>query len=211
MTPIDARFVGIALLSGALVACGGSATRDATDKPEGGAGAGGSSGTAASPMGGAGSAPQWLSDTKLDEVFPWFVEAQGGFQLAPEDGEPSLVHVRLEGTPIAAMISTHNHFAVIGVATAVSFSARASEPLTMLVTVRATVDGGDYFFDRDAGRPWPVAPVKLRTDLQRFVVPFADMMPADTIPTSMPAFMIGFIVERPAGPLELWLDDVQFL
>jgi hypothetical protein len=80
----------------------------------------------------------------------------------------------------------------------------------MLVTVRATVDGGDYFSDRDAGRRWPVAPVELRTDQQRFVVPFADLMPADPTPAGMPAFMIGFIVEKPAGPLELWLDDVQF-
>lgn len=215
MTAICARFVGMALLGGVLAACGGSATRssgEAAEPESGGTGAGtvGAAG-AAGVAAGYGSAPQWLSDTKLDEAFPWFVQAPGGqYEMAPEDGDASMVHVSLEGMPVEATVSTHNHFAVVGLATAIEFSAWASEPLTMLVSVRDRLDDADYFVARAAGHDWPVAPVELSTQRQQFTIPFADMVPKEEPAEGTPSFMIGFIVEKPVGPLELWLDDVHF-
>ena len=213
MTLIYARFVGMALLGGVVAACGGSATRSNGDAAEGGtgatmAGAAGTTGAAA----GSGGAPQWFSETTLDDGFPWFVETPGSqIAMAPEDGDPSLVHVKLEGMPIEAIVSTHNHFRVLDVATAVEFSAWASEPLTVLLSVRGNINDTDYFAARAMGRTWPVAPVELTTGRQRFKIPFADMVPPEAPADGSPFFMIAFVVEKPVGPLELWLDDVHFL
>jgi hypothetical protein len=210
--------VGLALLGELLVACGGSATHNPDDLAEAGTGATGASaagsnaGGPGSNAGGSGSAPQWLADAELDEKFPWFVQTRGGdFQTAPDDRDPSLVHVSLAGMPVEATISTHNHLRVVDIATAIEFAAWASEPLTMLVSVRGRLDNADYFAARAAGHHWPVAPLELSTKRQQFTVPFADMVPAEAPGNDIPSFMIGFVVEKPVASVELWLDDVHFL
>jgi hypothetical protein len=208
MSPICGRLARLVLLGGLLAACGGAATRANHDTSEGGTGGAGVS-AAGSNVAGSRSAP--LAGVALDETFPWFVQTHGGdYQMAPDDGDPSLVHVRLEGMPVEATVSTHNHLSVVDLATAIQFSAWSSEPLTVLVSVRGRLDDADYFAARGVGHDWPVAPVELSTTRQQFTIPLADMVPPEAPGTDIPSFMIGFVVDKPVGPVDLWLDDVHF-
>ncbi len=214
MTTICARFWGTALLGGVLSACGGSATRSG---PEGEAAAG--SGTTTTTTGGSGTTttggapatPQWLTELKLDDVFPWFVQRAGGsYETAPANGPDGVVYIKLEGAPVEATISTHNHLDVVHVAHAATFRAKANTALTLLVSVKEGLDA-DYFTARDTGKSWPVAPVNLDTEWSWFTVPFSDMVPRDeAVEQAPPAFTIAFVVDSAAGPVELWLDDVHF-
>lgn len=181
-----------------VAACGGEATRGAGEKP--------GSGQAGAPSSGS---P--LAGLKLDESFPWFVQEAGGpYEAAADDQDAALVHVTFTGKPLQASLSTHNHVAVVGLTSAVAFSAKAEPPVTVLVSVKATLDA-DYFAAKAEGRLWPVAPVKVGTEWQRFAVPLADMKPPETTePSEPPAFTIVFIVDEPTGPVDLWLDDVTF-
>jgi hypothetical protein len=160
---------------------------------------------------GTGGTPQWLVELELDEMFPWFVQEAGGpYGMVSDDGDESLLHVTLEGAPIRAVVSTHNHVEVVSLVQAAAFRAKASGELTVRVSVTGSI-GFDYFAARDAGTPWPSAAVTVEPNWQTFSVPLAEMMPPEIMnPGDTPAFQIAFIVEAATGPLELWLDDVHF-
>jgi hypothetical protein len=204
------RAIYASIVGALLTACGGASTRNGVSDGDGGSASGGS-GAVGSAGAGAGATPQWLVDVKLEEMFPWFVQEAGGpYGMVSDDGDESLVHVTLDGAPVAAVVSTHNHFEVVSLVQAAAFRAKASRELTVRVSVTGSI-GFDYFAERDAGMPWPSAAVTVSPSWQSFAVPLADMMPPELLdPQRAPAFQIAFIVEAAMGPVELWLDDVHF-
>jgi hypothetical protein len=124
--------------------------------------------------------------------------------------QDGVVHVTFSTGPVQATVSTHKHFAVIGIASGVAFSAMASAELELQVSVHSALET-DYFGARDNGTPWPVASVDVGTDWQNYSVAFSEMKPPDPGTAAGPAsFVMAFVVEHPTAPLELWLDAIHF-
>jgi hypothetical protein len=159
-----------------------------------------------------------IAGLKLDdsESFFWVLATptEASRTIEPEmeaDGNPVL-HLGAEGEPAQATLSTHHHFEVVRYTSRIEFSAKSSEPLSLLVSVRRSVDGGgDYFAALAAGESWPTATVEVGTDWRGYSVPFSAMRPADNSDSGCPlmaCFMIAFIVEHPES-VDVWFDDVR--
>ncbi len=222
-----ARYTGcmwqVWALAALLVGCGGSTRANANDEgnPGGSAATGGTAtgGTATGGRAGSGAAapmdaPEWLQELNLDDNVPWFVGKPGdplGPMLSAEGmAADKVVHVVLADSPVQAVISTHNHFDVLGPASAVRFSAKATREAEILVSVRRPLDA-DYFSALAAGKPWQVASVAVGPTWQDYEVAFADMKPPEVAePSGTASFMIAFIVDEESAPFELWLDEVNF-
>src|SRR6188474_2749811 len=123
-----------------LVGCGGSTRGNPpSDEVSGGSAQGGSAAAGSGAVAGSGATggtPMWLSDAMLDETFPWFIQTPGGMLgMVPDQGfgqeGEHVVHVIFSSAPVQATVSTHNHFAVIGVAAGVAFSAKASAEIEL--------------------------------------------------------------------------------
>ncbi len=186
-----------------LSACGGKA-RASDDAGAAAGGSGGGGGAAVVAGGGGGGAP--FERVALEEVLPWF-DGSGKADFDPKPPNSEL-HIEATGSPARSTLSTHNHVALLSGVEAISFSAHASASVRMLVSASHAIQDYDYFAARDAGQPWPVAPVELGAAWQDYVVPLAAMMPPETGESGGMAFFLAFIVESPA-PVEVWIDDVR--
>lgn len=212
------RAGGIAALMLDL-ACGGKA-RDPADgnasvAGQPGATAGGSTGvtwggSSGGPSGGASPEPRGnpVAGLALEDMFPWF-DGSGASEFPPAGTDVQLV-LAATGNPARGTLSTHNHIDLLSAVSTVSFSARASAPVKLLVSARRSVDGYDYFAERDAGKLWPVAAVDVDVDWQPYSIRIADMQPsADATAPGNPSFSVAFIVEHPE-PVDVWIDEVMF-
>ncbi|RYZ04478.1 MAG: hypothetical protein EOO73_23790 [Myxococcales bacterium] len=151
-----------------------------------------------------------LAGVPLDETFPWFMETHDGPSSGLLWAKDGVLDFELEGAPLEATLSTHNHLDAVQGSKGVTFRGKASRPLRLLVSVKSTLDS-DYFGARDAGNDWPVAPAMLTTEWAAFEVRLEDLRPPEVIdPKSPPGFTLAFIVDEPNGPVQLWLDDVVF-
>lgn len=196
---------GMLLLALILSACGGSTTRQDSGANPDAAGGGTTAGGGAEPT------PQWLSDMRLDDAFPWFKQDHGGSYGTLPASEDGTVTVVLEGQPVESTISTHNHLEVVSRVRGVAFRARAGGAVELRVSLKSSLDA-DYFGARDEGRTWPLAAVPVAGEWASFQVPMTEMRPADSTEEEPGAatFTIAFVVEAASGPVTLQLDDVRF-
>lgn len=198
------RLLPCALL--ALAACGGRATESPHDS-QGAASAGGSGGAAAG-MGAGGSSTAGANDAGAahwDDMFPWFDSfGNGDF---PDGEHDRILSLKAEGVPARATLSTHLPAMLLGYVGALSFSARASAPATLWVSVGHEQQTYDYF-NRAADNVWPLASVDVGEAWQRFSLQIAEFVPPpSTQETEPPTFYIAFMVDHP-GPIEVSLDTV---
>jgi hypothetical protein len=196
----------LVMLAAWVCGCGGKA-HSTEAGPAASAGQGGSAGSggAAALAGTAGSDVEPLA---FDDAVPWF---DGSGYSTYMSGSDRVLHIVASGAPARSTLSTHNHAALLSGVSAIELSARASEPLRLMVSASNAIQQYDYFAARDAGMQWPVAPVDVGVDWQAFSVPLADMMPPEAGDSDgIPSFFLAFIVESPV-PVEVWLDDVRFV
>lgn len=188
-------FAFLALLS--LVACGGRAESDAAGQ-----------GNAGSSTGGGGAGATSVDETArfyLDDALPWFdASGRGDFPDGLQDVVP---HMNADGAPARATLSTHLPSDLLSVATALRFSARASQPVQLLVSVGHNQRTYDYFADTEA---WPLATVEAGEPWQTFAIEIAKFVPLESEQDrALKGFYIAFIIDAP-GPRELWFDRVSF-
>lgn len=197
-------------LLGSLMLCGCGGKAQASDGvPALGTGQGGSAGSGGvAPLAGTAGSQAETEPPALDDAFPWF-DGSGNGDVSSGSGD-KVLHIVASGTPAYSTLSTHNHVALLSGVSAIDFSARASEPLRLLISASNAIQSYDYRAARDAGMRWPVAPVDVGVEWQDFSVPLAEMMPPEVGDSDgVPSFFLAFIVESPA-PVEVWLDDVRF-
>jgi hypothetical protein len=154
---------------------------------------------------------------KLDDTFPWIQATAMGAPGPTEpqmdaDGNPVL-HLRAEGEPAQATLSTHHHFEVVRYTSRIEFSARSSETLSLRVSVKRSLDNADYFVVLAEGELWPTTTVEVGADWRGYSVPFSAMQPAESAESGgsgpgLGSFMIAFIVDHPQS-VDVWLDDVR--
>jgi hypothetical protein len=204
----------------ALSACGDATL---TDAPAGGAGptaAGGAPAVARTGQGGSwaasGSAGQPepgspIAGLKLDDAFPWFGATPTGRlgMIEPEmdTGGNPVLHLGVEGEPAQATLSTHHHFEVVRYTSRIEFSAKSSEPLSLRVSVRRSLENADYFAALAAGKLWPASTVEVEAGWRSYSVPFSAMQPAEP-DDATGGFLIAFIVDHHQS-VDLWVDDVR--
>lgn len=144
----------------------------------------------------------------LDDAFPWF-DASGEADF-PDGQADRLVHLVADGSPARATTSTHNVIDILSWASAVRFSARASEPCRLLVSAGHDLTSYDYFAEREQGRPWPTVEVAIDAEWAEHRALVADMQPPEAaMSAAIPRFFLAFSVEH-SGPVEVWLDKVGF-
>jgi hypothetical protein len=141
----------------------------------------------------------------LDDLLPWF-DSEGDADF-PDGMQDVVLHLSAEGTPARATLSTHLPSGGLETAKALLFSARASQPVRLLVSVGHNQRGYDYFSDTV---PWPLATVDVGQQWEAFSIDRADFAPAESEQDrALAGFYIAFIVEA-VGRQELWFDDVTF-
>lgn len=167
---------------------------------------GGATGIGAAGAGTAGVAAESPADG-FDDVFPW-IDGTGNIVL-PTSGIDRLLQMAVTDAPARATLSTHNIFDLLSDTSSLRFSARASAPFRLVVSVGHVMPSYDYFASRDAGDHWPEASVLVDLEWREFNVPFTDMAPPERADyVGMKSFYIAFVVESQA-PIDVWIDDVR--
>jgi hypothetical protein len=187
-------FFGLVALS--FVACGGRAESGSADQAQAGSGAGG---------GGAGAAnTAETTPFYLDDFLPWFDGS--GVADFPDGMQDVVLHTSTKGEPARATLSTHLPGSGLTGANTLLFSARANQPLRLLVSVGHTQRTYDYFSDAVA---WPLATVDVGEKWQTFSLDMSEFVPPESEQDrAVASFYVAFIIDGP-GPRELWLDDVS--
>lgn len=197
------RLLGTSAALALVVACGGKATGSSAGESE--PGVEGSDGKG-------GNAPAMAVDEKTlphwDDMLPWF---QGSGSSRFPDGEQDVVlHLQATGSPARGTLSTHLPTDALPWTEKVKFSARASAPLKLLVSLGHVQRTYDYFA-RPAGDEWPIASVNVSEEFQTFSVDKTAFVPLQSeADRAMPAFFLAFIVDN-AAPVDVWIDNVVFI
>ena len=185
------------------LACGGKATGSgpAESEPSVDGSAGKGANVAAAPV-------DENTLTHWDNILPWF-EGSGSSRFPRED-EDVLLHLQATGSPAHATLSTHQPADVLRWTETVKFSARASAPLELLVSLGHMQRTYDYFA-RPAGDEWPLASVDVGEEWQTFSIDKTQFVPPQSAADqAMPAFFLAFIVDNPV-PVDVWIDNVVFI
>jgi hypothetical protein len=141
----------------------------------------------------------------FDDALPWF-DGSGRADF-PEGPEDVVLHMKADGVPARATLSTHLPSDGLTAARALRFSARANQPVQVLVSVGHNQRTYDYFSDTEA---WPLATVEAGEPWQTFSIDIAEFVPLESDQDrALSTFYIAFIVDAPS-PRELWFDDVSF-
>jgi len=188
-----------------VVACGGKATGSSPRESESEPSVSGSDGK------GGGSARVPVDEKMLahwDDRLPWF---QGsGSSRFPNDGEDVLLHLQATGSPARGTLSTHLPSDALSWTEAVKFSARASAPLRLLVSLGHVQRTYDYFA-RPAGDEWPMASVDVGQEWQTFSIDKTEFVPPQSeADQAVPFFFLAFVVDN-AAPVDVWIDNVVFI
>lgn len=158
-------------------------------------------------MGGAGTAN--ATDAMpfyLDDALPWF-DGSGFTSNYPHGQDDVVLQMNADGAPARATLTTYLPTDLLSYAHTLDFSARASRPAPLLVSVGHELQRYDYFA-REPAETWPLARVDLGEEWQTFSIALADFEPSESArQRAHPSFFVSFIVESPA-PLELWFDQV---
>ena len=180
-----------------VVACGGRAESDSPGPAQAGStSAGGGGGTTTTAE-----AEPWY----FDDVLPWF-DAEGVADF-PDGMQDVVLHLVADGAPARATLSTHLPSSGFESAKALLFSARASQPVRLLVSVGHNQRKLDYFSDTVA---WPLATADVGEQWQTFSIDVAEFTPPERAEDrAVVGFYIAFIIDSPARQ-ELWFDDVTF-
>lgn len=142
-----------------------------------------------------------------DDVFPWFDrDGVGDFPVGAED---RVLHLKAEGTPARAGLSTHYPTSSFSLAQVLEFSARASAPARLMVSVGHDQQTYDYFA-RPPEDVWPLGSVDLTGDFRTYSVDLTELAPPEGPPkSSLFSIYIAFLVDEPE-PTEVWVDQVSF-
>jgi hypothetical protein len=141
----------------------------------------------------------------LDDVLPWFDGS--GVGAFPDGRQDVVLHTSAEGVPARATLSTFLPSDVLKSVTALRFSARATEPTPLLVSVGHNQRTHDYFSDSQA---WPLAAVEVGEQWQAFSIDVAEFVPPESEQDrALASVYVAFIIDG-ANRRELWFDDVSF-